>query len=494
MKPAPLALFLRIRRRACSTETAMNRATATTSRLADTFVIAAFGFCVCTATAFGQTTRPGKEEPKQEQPPPEDSPEPLPNARRQYEALFGGASTQKQGRSYLNFNGSVAEVYDEDEVPEGEPELGGLYTNFTGNLNYRRDASRATIAATGGLNLRYYTQLSEFLAADYYGSVGIESKVTSHTTMLVNQAVSYSPVTLPSLFANPLPPELGAPLPPGSNFAVTNNRLLTTATTAEVEHGFSVRAQFVARGSYRYNNSLEESTPGSDWSMLDSGAFYRYRVTRSRSLRAGYNYRRASYGFAETSAGPGPQPDEHNLFVGVTIDRDFSAENRTMLSFAGGTSVFNSVAPEALLQSGDRMRFTFEASVAQQIGKTWLFLGTYDRGSLFNQGYGGPVFGDAVSVSATGFFNARTDVTTFLAYSEGQTLLAVAGQSFNTSTGGARFRFALSRNWALMAEYFRYSYDFTTAPNFPFVIGVPERFSRNSIRGGVLVFLPILPR
>ena len=493
MKPARLALFLRIRRRACSTETAMNRATATTSRLADTFVIAAFGFCVCTATAFGQTTRPGKEEPKQEQPPPEDSPEPLPNARREYDALFGGANTQKQGRSYLNFNGSVSEVYDQDDVAEGEPELGGLYTNFTGDLDYRR-ASRATIAATGGVNLRYYSQLSDFLATDYHGSVGVESKVTSRTTMLVNQAASYSPVTLPSLFANPLPPELGAPLPPGSNFAVTNDRFLTTATTAQVEHLFSVRSQFVASGSYRYNNVLEESTPGNDWAMLDSGAFFRYRVTSGRSLRAGYNYRRSSYGWTETPTGSGPRPDEHNLFVGVTIDRDFSRENRTLLSFAGGTSVFNSVAPAELLQTGDRLRFTFDASVAQQLGKTWLFLGAFERGSLFDQGYGGPVFGDSVSVSATGFFNARTDVTAFLAHTEGQTLLAVAGQSFNTSTGGARFRFALSRNWALMAEYFRYSYDFTTAPDFPFVIGVPEQFARNSIRGGVLVFLPLLRR
>jgi hypothetical protein len=45
-----------------------------------------------------------------------------------------------------------------------------------------------------------------------------------------------------------------------------------------------------------------------------------------------------------------------------------------------------------------------------------------------------------------------------------------------------------------MAEYFRYSYDFTTAPDFPFVIGVPAQFARNSIRGGVLVFLPLLRR
>jgi hypothetical protein len=461
-------------------------------------MIVVVGLLLCaTDLAFGQTTRPGQDEPRQEQPPPEDEPEPLPNARRRYEALFGGATTEQRGRSFLNFNGSVLQVYDRDEVEEGEPELGGLYTNLTGDLDFRRDGTRTTFAATGGANLRYYTQLSQFLAADYHGGVGVESRVTPRTKMLLNQAVSYSPVTLPNLFADPLPPELGAPLPPGPNFAVTNNRFLTMASTAAVEHGFSVRSQFVVRGTYRNSNFLDEpdaaGTRSSDWSMLDSGAFYRYRVTAGRSLRAGYNYRRAIYGWTETPAGPGPQPDEHNFFVGATIDREFSAETRTMVSFAGGTSVFGAASSD-LLQSGDRLRFTFDASVAQQIGATWLLLGSFQRGSQFDQGYGGPVFGDAVGVSATGFFNPRTDLTAWLAYTQGQTLLAVAGQEFDTTTGGVRFRFALSRNWALTAEYFRYAYDFTNSPDYPFVLGVPERFARNSIRGGVLVFLPLVQR
>lgn len=461
-------------------------------------ILAVFTLCLGAASlASGQTTAPGREEPRQEQPIPEDEPEPLPNARRRYEALFGGATTEQRGRSFLNFNGSVLQVYDRDEVEEGEPELGGLYTNVTGDLDFRRDGTRTTFAANGGGNFRYYTQLSQFLAADYHGGVGVESRVTPVTTLRFNQAIAYSPVTLPNLFADPLPPELGAPLPPGPNFAVNNNRFLTMASTAAVEHGFSVRSQFVVRGSYRNSNFLDEpedpATPSSDWSMLDSGAFYRYRVTESRSLRAGYNYRRASYGWTETAAGPGPQPDEHNFFVGATIDREFSAETRTMVSVAGGTSVFGAGSPD-LLQSGDQLRFTFDASVAQQIGKTWLLLGSFQRGSQFDQGYGGPVFGDAFGVSATGFFNARTDLTAWLAHTEGQTLLSLASQRFDTTTGGARFRFALSRNWALTTEYFRYAYDFTNAPDFPFVPGVPERFARNSIRGGVLVFLPLVQR
>jgi hypothetical protein len=443
--------------------------------------------------ASGQTTRPGQEDPKQEQAPPEDSPEPLGNVRRPYQALFGGADRQPQGRTLLNFNGSVSQVYDRDEVDNGEPQLGGSYTNLTGDLDYEREGSRVKIAATGGANLRYYNQLSEFLAGDYHGGLGAETRMASHTTLRLNGAVSYSPVALPSVFGTPLPPDLGDPLPPTSNFAVTNDRFVTAATTASFEHGFSVRSQFIVRGSYRYSDYLAEDTPTNDWSMLDSGAVYRYRVTSTRSLRVGYNYRRANYAWAETPGGAGPEPDENNLFVGVAVDRAFSGEQRTTISLEGGTSVFGGTATTAL-RGGDRLRFVFDAAVAHQIGKTWLLLGSFNRGSQFDQGYGGPVFGDAASLSATGFFNTRTDITAWLEHTEGESLLAIAGQQFTTTTGGARLRFALSRRWALTAEYFRYLYDFTQSPGRPFLFGVPERFARHSIRGGVLVFLPIGPR
>lgn len=458
-------------------------------------VFAVFGFCVCvTVVSFAQTPQPREKDPKQEQAPPEDSPQPLGNARRPYRALFGGANSGPERGTSFSFSGSVSEVYDRDEVENEEPQLGGLYTNFTGDLDYGRYGSRVQFAATGGTNLRYYSRLSEFLAADYHAGAGVEARVTRRTTMLLTEVVGYSPVALPGLFANPLPAELGEPLPPDSRFAVTADKLLTAVTTVSLEHGFSVRSQLVANGSYRYSNYLAESTPTSDWSTLDSGAFYRHRVTSAASLRTGYNYRRASYDLRDAPGGRGPQPQEHNVFVGGAVDREFSAQQRTTVSFAAGTSVFSPTTAADLVQGGDGWRFVFNAAVAHQIGRSWLLLGSFDRGSQFNQGYGGPVFADAFYVSATGFINARTDVTGSWAHTEGESVLTIAGPPFTTTGAGARLRFALSRKWALIAEYFRYSYDFTNAPGFPTLIGVPERFRRNGLRGGVSVFLPIIPR
>ena len=457
--------------------------------------LAVFGLCVCVpGVSSAQTPQPGQGEPKQEEPPPEDSPEPLGNARRPYRGLFGGANTGSRRETTVNFNGSISEVYDQDEFDEGEPQLGGLYTNFTGDLDYGRYGSRLDVSASGGANLRYYSRLSEFLAADYHASAGVKALVAPHTSVLVSETFIYSPVALPGLFANPLPPELGEPLPPDSNLAVTNDKVVNLSTTTAVEHEFSLRSALTGNASYQYTNYLAEDTPSSDWSTLDSGVVYRYRVTETNSLRTGYNYRRASYALRDAPEGQGPQPDEHYLFIGAVFERAFSNEQRTTLSFEAGPSIFSAPTATDLLATGDRIRFAFDALVAHQAGKSWLLLASFNRGSQFNQGYGGPVFADELFGSVTGFITSKTDITASMAYTDGQSVLAITGREFVTSTAGARIRHALSRNWALTAQYFYYSYDFTNAPGLPALIAVPERFSRNSVRAGVSVFVPISRR
>jgi hypothetical protein len=294
--------------------------------------------------------------------------------------------------------------------------------------------------------------------------------------MLISEAVAYSPVALPGLFANPLPPELGDPLPPDSRFAVTNDKVVTAVTTASVEHGFSIRSQLVASGSYRYNNYLAESTPTSDWSTLDSGVAYRYRVTETRSLRMGYNYRRASYSLPEAPGGRGPQPYEHNLFIGVAADRAFSDEQRTTVSFEGGMSAFNVPDPTDLPQASDRWQFVFAAAVAHQIGKSWLFLGSFDRGSQFNQGYGGPVFADALYVSATGFLNARTDVTASLEHTEGESVVTLAGRPFTTTRQVRAFDTVCHVTGRSQPSIFLFV-RLHQLSGFPTLIGVPSEFA-----------------
>ncbi|HVG83706.1 MAG TPA: hypothetical protein VM820_04280 [Vicinamibacterales bacterium] len=458
-------------------------------------VFAVCGLWVCAASAsYGQTTQPRKQDPEQELAPPEDSPQPLGKARRLYRALFGGANTGQRRETILGFSGSVFEVYSKEEVDEGEPALDGLYTNFDGDLDYTRYGTRVEVAATGGGGVRYYPKISQILAVEYHAGVGVQARVAPQTTMFVRQSARYGPVALPILFAEPLPPELGDPLPPESDFAVTDDKVVTSLTSASFERGFSVRSQLSASASYRYSDYLAETTPTNAFSTLDSGVAYRYRLNATRSVRLGYNYRSASYDVPEAPGGRGPQPDEHNLFIGVAIERAFSDQQRTIASFEAGTSAFSGTVPTGLLQGGDRLRFVFSAAVAHQMGRSWLLLGSFDRGSRFNQGYGGPAFADSLFASVTGFLNTRVDITGSVAHTQGEYVATLGGSLFTNTAAGARLRYALTRRWALTGQYFRYSYDFTNSPGVPFLIGVPERFARHSLSGGVLVFLPISSR
>jgi hypothetical protein len=437
--------------------------------------------------AQGTQPRPGTT--NEGQKPPDASPEPIPDVRRPYEALFGGADTERDFTVGVDFNGAVAEVYDQDIVSEGEPQLGGLYTSFLGDLGFQRRGSRVHLAATGGFNARYYSRLSEFVAADYYGSVGANATVTPTTTLRLDEAVSYAPVALPGLFATTLPPELGEPLPPGGNFAVNTDRYVTSSTNALLDHSFSPRGTVIANASYRRSDYLSSTALVDHWWALDAGGVYGYKLTSTRSVRAGYAYRRASYilPLGELTR----QPREHDLFVGVVLDRA-SPDLRTTFSLEGGTSLVSSSLPTDPDRTATRRRFIFDAQFAQQLWRSWLLLGSVERRNQFDQALGAPVFTDAVSVSLNGFFNRRTDFAASLAYTRGEPSLADTGERFSTGTGGARVRFALSRNWALTAEYFRYFYDYTNTPGLALLTGIPQDFTRNSIRGGLAVWFPVV--
>ena len=201
-------------------------------------VFAVFGLCVCAASAsYGQTTQPRQAGPGAGAGAPEDSPQPLGKARRLYRALFGGANTGQRRETILSFSGSVFEVYSQEEVDEGEPALDGLYTNLTGTWTTRGTAPAWRLRRRAVAAFAITPRLSQVLAVEYHAGVGVQARVAPQTTMFVRQSARYGPVGLPILFAEPLPPELGDPLPPDSDFAVTDDKVVTSLTLGSFERG-----------------------------------------------------------------------------------------------------------------------------------------------------------------------------------------------------------------------------------------------------------------
>lgn len=453
----------------------------------------------------GRDREKPRSDPRREKPDPtgkrrEDPTDLMTVTRRPYQALFGGATTEREPSSGLRVTGAVFGVWDQNLLAEfagptaSVLQLSGSYANLLGDVSYTRNTSRVQVVATGGTNARYYTGLGEFAATDYHGALGLSARPTELTTVTVNQALSYAPVYLFGLFANALPPVLGAAPSPGSVFAASANddRAFNVDSSAEVERRLTPRALIRGSAAYRRTSYVVVTPRGSDMSVVDVGGDYLYRLTEDNDLRLGYEFRQATYGGAEPFGLLQQQPAEHNLHLGVAFHPALSEERRTIVTFEGGTAIVSSFLPDNAFVTRRQVRLVGDVTIAHQMGQTWLLVGALQRGTGFVQGLASPVFTDSVSATLSGFFNRRTDFTTSLGYSNGEPSLVGSVVNFSTTTLNARLRFALAPRWALTTEYVFYHYDFSRV--LPLSGGLDPRVKRNTLRAGVDMWLPIRGR
>ena len=127
----------------------------------------------------------------------------------------------------------------------------------------------------------------------------------------------------------------------------------------------------------------------------------------------------------------------------------------------------------------------------REFGRTWQANAAYHRGVGFVDGLRTPVLTDGVLIGASGMINRRVDVSVNAASTIGEPTSVVALRGFRTNTASARTQLALNHNAALFAEYLFYFYDFPIglAP-----IGAPPRVSRNSVRVGLSLWVPVRNR
>ena len=438
------------------------------------------------------TARPDEPRPVQET----DPADPMTGARRRYSGLFGGVAVEDAQPNGLRFDGALWAAWDENLLAEftapsttSALQVSGAYTNLIGDLRYVRSTGRFQVAATGGASARYYTGLGEFAANDFHGGAGTAVRLDRFTTLGLNQTVSYAPVYLFGLFADALPPVLGGVDTPNSAYAVNDDRAVTSDSRAEIERRFSVKSLLTARAAYRRSHFTVVTPRGTDFASTEAGGDYRYRLTENGDLRLGYFYRGASYIGTEQFGVRPQQPAEHNLHVGFAFHPTLSEERRTIVTFEGGTSFVNSALATNANETRRQVRLVGDAAIAHQMGRTWLAVGAFKRGTGFVQGLNGPVFTDAVSLTATGFVNPRTDLHFSVGYSNGEPTLVGAVQTFSTVTADARVRVALTPRWALTAQYVFYDYDFSAVLDL--AAGLEPTVKRNTLRVGVNMWWPL---
>jgi hypothetical protein len=407
--------------------------------------------------------------------------------------VFGaGGPANPTERQPLNLTIDVNEAYDQNvTVRSGDAafslfQTNGFYTMITPSVDFASLGERVQFAVNAGSNARYYSDLHETIIANHSLGAGLKARVSSKTSVSVNEGVTYAPALFYGLFASAPTATLGEVVPPASNYLVNDIRSYASNTQASIAQQLSQHGTLSFTSNLRFTDFTGHNASYPDVHTAEAGGRYNYSLSRGVALRLGYVFRRAEF------AGS-PRSTEHNFDVGFDLSRALSPTRKATLSFSVGPTVATAplfVGSQELVR---QYRLVADASLKYELGRTWVLEGNYHRGFGYIQGLQSPVYTEAYQASTSGYLSRRLDLTVSAAYSTGEAALTGAAAEFATYTGNLRMRYAVSRMWAVYGEYLLYYYDFTHLLS-PLPPGVPPGLTRNGARAGVMLWIPVRRR
>lgn len=417
-------------------------------------------------------------------------------------SLFSGDSSPARQKLDLSF--TLAEAYDSDTPDElrgigigtTETLFNGYSTIFSPGADYRLDKPRVEVAATALSEFRYFNELDEFRAVSHSGAIGLNGRLGSRTSLLLNQSLAYSPSYFYGLFPSDPAHYPGEPIPPAPDYAVSGFASYSYATSVALTHNLSRRNRVSANGDLQYTDFVEETNAQPDLATRGVSGDFTRNLTRNAALRMGYRYREGTFGpfpLGEGTVLEDAAYSEHGVEGGVGYARPLSATRRFEFAARFGASAV-SVPPFLLAGSdSDRLyRATSDMSLQYQF-KTVAVGGYYRRGLDYVPQLRRPVFTDGVSANLAALLTARMDLTANAAYTSGSSaVFLVDSSNLETYTADVRLRYALTRGVAAYAEYLYYFYDLGSFVQLG--AGVPHRLERNGVRAGLMLRAPVFRR
>jgi hypothetical protein len=418
------------------------------------------------------------------------SPSALAQARAGFRPLFAGAANaDPAARAALTMSVTVSEAYDQDLLADagatpqpGAAQASGMYTSLMPLVSLSTHGKRIGFSMGGGSTLRRYAEFGRTVATNHNAAAGFSADVGRRTTVVANQAVSYSPSYLYALFGDtPSTPTAGEQIAGAPDYKTTSFQSYTSATSAALSHSFSPRASFSFDASLRRTNFIGNVAGVGDMQYSGAGSHYRYNVSHGIVVSVGYSHWQSRNSLLRTT--------EHDLESGLGFTRVLSATRRATFGFNVGPTLAEIEVPIAgrWEKQGGHYRVVGDAFFERELARTWSTRASYRRGLTYVEAFAGPVYTDTASVVATGFLNRRFDLLFSAAYVTGEMALqTTAAARFTTYTGDARLRMALSRNVAAYVEGLLYDYAFD--PRLVILPGVPSQFTRTGVRVGLTLW------
>lgn len=400
---------------------------------------------------------------------------------RPYQALFGTRSSPDRQR-YLDLNLSGFGGYDDDVTasPGGslDPRFStsSPYYGGTIGLSYSTRQPRVSWAFNGESTIRQYTAQDDLSGSSHALGAGVSFQVARRTRIQIDQSARYTPFFQLQVIPGVFLPDLGEAPAQSFDFAVSTLTALAFDTRVGISHELSERTSVSVLGTYRWFDYRDENTGKT--TEYAAGARLTRRLSRSASARMGYTHRRG--GFSPTSSQFNAVT--HDIDVGIDYNRPLSFSRRTTIGFSTGSSILES--------EGERtVRVLGSAGLNHEIGRSWLASASYRRDAGFVEGFSGPVLTDAVVGRLSGFLGRRVQLELGAGYSAGSRQTAEQ-EEFSTTYGLAGLTLGLTRTVALDVQYLYYFYRFDQG--LVATLPLTDDVHRQSVRGGVSVWLPLL--
>ncbi len=418
-----------------------------------------------------------------------------PRPDRAYRGLFGGNGADPNSSESFDVSISLFGAYDDNVLADRSQggldprfQKSGGYAGGTLSLDYSKKAGRAAFDFTGGTSYRYYPSIKEMNGFNYWASVGFSAKLSSRTDFRATESASYSPFYSFGGFPGLAPSVPGDVAPISPDYPLLEQAAISLFSSASIDHRLTPRASLSADYSLSYTDYRNQNQPFRNWG---AGGRFSYRLSSRAGLHLGYHFRRGTYGLYY-----GNRPiDGHDIDVGIDYNRALSFSRKTTVGFSTGSSIYRSFSPGGTTVISDwqyktHYMVTGNAYLNRQIGRSWTARLDYRRGLQFVQGFPDPFFSDSVSAGVGGFMGPRSRLNFTAAYTTGDVGINIGGRGYDSYTGVASYQFALGKWGALFADYNYYHYVFD--PTVPLPPGMSRGLDRQSVRGGLNLWLPLL--
>ena len=392
---------------------------------------------------------------------------------RPYRGIF--ASGVDNSTHSLVGNGTLSGGYDDDLLADATgrdrpvSSQQGILAELSGGLSYTLNVDRVSLNAGVGSTVRYYPSLAQEYFRTYNAGVNAIARVLNKPAVNLFGSANYQPVNFLSAF-----PALDDSLVlenPEPDFVPVESQYTAYAAGVSISQPLSRRVSVSASGTYRMADRLE-----TDYTSQSAYAALRVQMSRDVALRLGYTVTEAHYEGR-------PTVRSHRPDVGLDFARALSLTRRTSFSFGVGA--------DAAASNGEtRWRASGHAALAHEIGRSWVTRAAYQRGTRFIETMTEPVFSDSVQLSLTGLVTRRIQFTSIAGAQIGSA--GSDSRQFDTYRGSAGLSVALTRymNTGVDYAYYRYLMD----PLIALPSGVPSRVNRQSIRGHISLWVPVLNR